>query len=691
MSHNNPRHQRPPFAQTTKSAPEEGENSGGTFFRILGPLQVTIRDKIVRVGRNRQLTVLAVLLINANKVVPVSALIDAVWSAAPPATAEKQIQTCVWRLRIAFKAAGAPTDLVETVQGGYRIRLGDNDLDAHLFERAVRRARDLVAANDLAAASAEYRRALSMFQGQPLADLPSAGVQAVAARWEERRFSVLEERLDVELALGQHAELISELKPLVAEYPLRERLCAQLMTALYLSQRRAEALAVYRASRTALVNNLGLEPGARLQDLHRRIIAGEPVTHAQHPRPRQAAGKIPEQLPADIADFTGRRDLLDQIVRDLRTGGSRGVIALVGPGGIGKTTLAVHAGHRVREHFPDGQIFLNLRGSEDPMPPEEALQFLLDALGVPEQRTIGALDGRAALFRSLTASKRLLIVLDDVADAAAYEALLPNGESAVICTARTSILEIPGVRDHRVGGLPPAEAVELLTSLVGVERVAGDRQAAHRIVELCGYFPLAIRASAARLRARPAQRLAQFLDRLRDERERLAELSIGTLDQSARLASTAARLSAAAREMWLRLSLCEQPTIPEFVASAVFDRPGEDHQRLLDELVNHQLIEVGVADDPAGGLRYVFNPLVRVYARQRAIAELGTSTCPCVADRAVTDLGPPIVAPLPRRAPEHTDSTSTAYLVEPASGWWREPQDEEPHEAGNNARQSTRK
>jgi DNA-binding SARP family transcriptional activator len=647
---------RLPFAHTRKTASERGEHDRDVFFRILGPLQVTIRDKIVRVGRNRQLTILAVLLINGNKVVPVRTLIDAVWSAEPPATADKQIQTCVWRLRNAFASAGAPADLVETEQGGYRIRLADDDLDAHLFEQAVQRARDLVVASDLAAASAEYDRALSMFHGQPLADLPSASVQAVAARWKERSFSVLEERLDVQLALGHHAELISELKPLVAEYPLRERLYAQLMTALYLSQRRAEALAVYRSSRVALINNLGLEPGARLQDLHRRIIAGEPLAQSQHQRVRQVSAKIPEQLPADIADFTGRYELLDQVGWELRAREGRRVVALVGSGGIGKTTLAVHAGHRVREHFPDGQFYVDLCGSIDPVPPEEALYWFLDALGVPEQRVPGALAGRAALFRSLTANKRLLIVLDDVADVAWYGALLPSGESAVLCTARTSILEIPGVREHRVSGLAPAEAVELLTSLIGAERVSREPGWAKRIVELCGYFPLAIRASAARLRARPAQSLARFLDRLRDERERVAELSVGALDQGARLASTIERLSPAGRELWLGLSLCDLRIIPEFVTSAVAGRPGEDHQRLLDELVNHQVIDVGHADEPTGGLGYVFNPLVRVYARQRAAAELGTAACARIADRitrAVLGMDVTCPAPHPRAAPDH--------------------------------------
>ncbi|WP_307868755.1 AfsR/SARP family transcriptional regulator [Umezawaea beigongshangensis] len=655
MSYFTPPTTRLQSTDTLATAHENREHDRDVFFRILGPLQATIRGKILRIGRNRQLIILAVLLINGNKVVPVSTLIDAVWSAEPPATADKQIQTCVWRLRNAFASAGAPADLVETEQGGYRIRLSDDDLDAHLFERAVQRARDLVAANDLVAASAEYDKALSMFHGQPFADLPSPIVQAVAARWKERSFSVLEERLDVQLALGHHAELISELKPLVAEYPLRERLHAQLMTALYLSQRRAEALAVYRNSRLALVNNLGLEPGARLQDLHRRIIAGEPLAQSQHHRVRQVSAKTPEQLPADVADFTGRYELLDRIGWELRSGEGRRVVALVGAGGIGKTTLAVHVGHQVREHFPDGQLYADLRGSTAPVPPEEVLYWFLDALGVPEQRVPDARAGRAALFRSLIANKRLLIVLDDVPDVASYEALLPNGESAVLCTARTSILEIPGVREHRVGGLAPAEGVELLTSLIGAERVSREPVCAKRIVELCGCFPLAIRASAARLRARPAQSLARFLDRLRDERERVAELSIGALDQGARLASTIEQLSPAGRELWLGLSLCDLRVVPEFVASAVC-RSGQDHQRLLDELVNHQVIDVCRADEPTDGLGYVFNPLVRVYARQRAAAELGTAACAWIADRITrTVLGMDVTcsAPRPRTAPDH--------------------------------------
>ncbi|GGQ36991.1 hypothetical protein GCM10010233_63760 [Streptomyces pseudogriseolus] len=614
----------------------EGKNDHvrDVFFRILGPLEAAVRGKPIRVGRNRQLTVLAALLLNANRVVPVNSLIDAVWRSAPPATADKQIQTCVWRLRNAFAAAGAPVDLIETEQGGYRIRLDEDDLDAHAFEKAVRRARELTAAGDLESASAEYQRALAFYRGQPLADISGPLTYAVAAHWEERRFSVLEEWLDIGLTLGRHAELISELKPLVAEYPMRERLCAQLMTALYQSQRRAEALAVYRNSRLAQIKNLGLEPSTGLQELHQKILAGEPIAPpasvvAHQPWP---GAKVPAQLPPRIKDFTGRRDLLQRITSDLRAGGEPRVVALAGCGGAGKTALAIHAGLALQQHFPDGQLYADLRGHTDPVHPQEVLLGFLDAFGVPEQRIPAGLAARAALFRSITASKRLLIVLDDVAESTRYEALLPSGESAVLCTGRASLLKIPGLTEYRVDGLPTDEALDLLASLAGVERVFAEVDSARRIVELCGHLPLAIRAAGARLRARPHCTLRGFTDRLATWQDRIAELSIGSLDMGARLDSTVEQLSPLAYRLWLRLSMCDVDSVPEWMAFAVSDRPGEDTQRLLDSLVNAHLLTV-TQDRAPDGPRYSFNPLVRDHARQRAATEFGALAGQDVVDR----------------------------------------------------------
>ncbi|GAB1326053.1 AfsR/SARP family transcriptional regulator [Streptomyces sennicomposti] len=250
------------------------------FFRVLGPLRVCFGKREVSLPESRQLTVLAVLLTEVNKAVPVGRLIDAVWGDTPPVTADKQIQTCVWRVRKALVQAGSRADLIETVRGGYLLRLPDGSVDTQLFEQLRERGRFRARAGDPRGAVDDYRAALALFRGEPLAGLASRMLEPVAAYWAERRLTLLEECFDVELALGHHRELVGELSLLVEEHPLREQLRWHLMTALYLSDRRADALAVYHAGRAALISHVGLDPCARLQELHQRIIAGDPVLPA---------------------------------------------------------------------------------------------------------------------------------------------------------------------------------------------------------------------------------------------------------------------------------------------------------------------------------------------------------------------------------------------------------------------------
>ncbi|WP_431037589.1 AfsR/SARP family transcriptional regulator [Streptomyces sp. P6-2-1] len=245
-------------------------------FSLLGPLRVRVDGRDVPFPESRQLTVLAVLLTEADRAVPVSRLVDAVWGGTPPVTAEKQIQTCVWRLRKAWTEAGGPPDLIETVRGGYLLRVSDAHLDTRQFEAHRERGR-AAAPDNLEGTVEHYRAALALFRGEPLAGLGSRGLAPVAAYWAERRLALLEECFDAELALGRHRELVGELSLLVEEHPLREQLRGRLMTALYLSDRRADALAAYRAGRAALVSRVGLDPCAGLQDLHQRIIDGRPV------------------------------------------------------------------------------------------------------------------------------------------------------------------------------------------------------------------------------------------------------------------------------------------------------------------------------------------------------------------------------------------------------------------------------
>jgi DNA-binding SARP family transcriptional activator len=603
----------------------DDDQRGSVFFRILGPLEVTIGGRTVRVGRNRQMTILAVLLINANRMVPVRRLISAVWGVAPPTTADKQIQTCVWRLRRSFESMGAPPNLIETVQGGYLLRLTNACLDSQIFEKTVRQAAFHAEQGDRTKAINEYYSALAMFRGAPLSEIASPTLQVAAAHWEERRLAVLEKRLELELAAGRHAELVSELKVLVAEHPLREQLRAQLMTALYLSHRRADALAVYRAGRAALVDNLGIEPSSRLQDLHRRIIAGEPISLPAHTQPRRVA-EVPAQIPADLGDFTGRCEELKQLEHDLADLGGQRIIAVVGRGGVGKTALAVHLAHRVRDRFPDGQLHVNLRAStRRSVPVVEALRGFLHALGVPDHRIPTDMAGCAALFRSLTTGRRLLVVLDDAAPAQ-IEPLLPGGGgSAVLCTSRTSMAEVPGARVHRIEGLPTRDGTRLLAQVVGVDRVSREVESAQQIVALCGHLPLAIRAAGARLNARPRYRLDRFLDCLADEERRLNELSYGSLDVIASFEATADRLPAEARRAWMLLGIPELAHIPTWAAAVLLDQQVRETQYLLDCLVDNQALDCS-GEDVLCGNRYVFHPLIRIYTRRRAAQELDERT-----------------------------------------------------------------
>jgi DNA-binding SARP family transcriptional activator len=598
------------------------------FFRILGPLQVTIADRVVQLAKNRQLTVLALLLTEANKVVSVGRIIDAVWGDHPPVTADKQIQTCVWRLRSAFEKSGG-TGLIETARGGYLLRLPDGCLDAQVFEQKMLRGREKAEDGDLAGAVEEYRTALNLFQGRPLAELDSPAIEAVAAYWAERRLSVLEECLDIELSMGRHRELISELRLLVDEHPLREQLRGRLMTALYLSDRRADALAVYRAGRATLVSNLGLDPCARLQDLHRRIIAGHPVTSPQPQRARYAT-KIPAQLPADISDFTGRVAHLEWLDHELRRE-RPSVVALIGRGGVGKTALAVHAAHQVRERFPDGQLHADLDGKT----PLEVLGGFLNALGTPERGIPTDLTNAATLFRSITAGKRLLILLDDAASGAQIEPLLPGGtDSAVLVTSQSSMVETPGVTSRHVDGLDMADGVQLLARLIGNERVAREPESTRAIVEMCGHLPLAIRAAGARLHTRPTFRLDRFADHLSDETRRIAELTYGSLDVGTRLAAAANRLAPGERALWLKLSIPDLPQISAWAAATVAGGTEDEAQRLLDKLVDHQLLDV-VTENPLGGTHYEFHSLTRIRARQLADSEIDHEELATALDRLV--------------------------------------------------------
>ncbi|WP_169314301.1 AfsR/SARP family transcriptional regulator [Streptomyces piniterrae] len=604
------------------------------FFRILGSLEACVDDEPLPLRRNRQLTILALLLVNANKATSIERLVEAVWHGHPPRTAAAQIQTCVWSLRKTLVAAGAHSGLIETKPSGYTLHLDGEQIDTMVFDRLVRQAR-ATAGHDAALAVSLYRQALRIFRGPVLPEINSPAVQAAAAQWEERRLTVLEDCIEGELKVGVHGELVAELTALVEEQPLRERFCGQLMTALYGDDRRAEALAAYRTTRQALVHQLGLEPGPRLQQLHHKILTGTLLIPTAATAPVNLA-TVPAQLPAQPADFVGREALIARAVCVLTADGDgpeqhppgapQGAVRscqFTGKCGAGKTALALRVAHQVRDRYPDGQLYADLAGSRaEPADTAEVLRGFLHALGVPDAQIPDGTSQRAALYRSVLARRRVLVLLDDAASSEQIHHLLPGGpHAAVVLTGRAGLTDLPGCSPIETDVLPEDDAVALFTTIVGSARAQEAPGAVHRIVALTGRLPLALRAAGARLAARPHLSLARFAEQLQDPELRLDQLTQGGLDLRERLTPSIRALPSDARTLWFVLSLLPTPDFPASVAAAVQGVPRPLAERLLDEMVDRGLLDI-VAVDHLGAVRYRFLELIALCARELFESEL---------------------------------------------------------------------
>ncbi|GLY48763.1 AfsR/SARP family transcriptional regulator [Lentzea sp. NBRC 102530] len=442
-------------------------------FGILGPVEA--RDGAVRLelGGVRGQKVLAALLLAPDRVVPLTHLVDVVWDGEPPSTARHQIQKSVGDLRVTL---GAPASIV-TDGPGYRLVLGSAGLDAVTFERHVAAARDA----EPAEAVRVLREALALWRGPALEGLTSGALQAEAQRLDERRIAVAQQCFAMQLELGQHAQVVTDLSVLVAANPLREQLVEQLMTALHRSDRQADALELYERTRRLLASGLGVEPGHGLRKAHQAILS----------RQRSPAPDAPAQLPARPAVFVGRGACVDEL------DASAFAVVTGGPG-VGKTALAVHWAHRVRDRFPDGQLYANLRAHDDSPAATvtDVLAQFLRALGAA--RIPVDAGERAGLFRSVLADRRVLIVLDDAASEDQVRPLLPGTPGcAVVVTSRNHLRGLTALDDaHPVelGLLPPDEAHALITRLTG-----GEPDAVAELAAVCGYLPLAIRIAVANL------------------------------------------------------------------------------------------------------------------------------------------------------------------------------------------------
>ncbi|MEV0644085.1 BTAD domain-containing putative transcriptional regulator [Phytomonospora sp. NPDC050363] len=598
-------------------------------FRVLGPMGVDGAQGPVVIAAQRQQIILMMMLVEANRPVPVDRLIEAVWDDSPPATAKGQVQICVSILRRMLSEAGLP-DFITTAPSGYLSRIPEGELDLQVFDELTRNARKASGEGRYPEAEEDYRTALGLWQGNNLTTGNSRVLQAVEVRLLEQRVAVIEEWADVRLRLGLHDELIGELTELVAQRPLRERLRAKLMLALYRSGRQAEALEVYREGRQLLVEELGIEPGDELRRLEKAILSGASELDVSAPQsspsPVQAmpaVATVPKLLPGDVSDFTGQVELVQQLSRHLlpdpETGPPSGVptVTVSGKAGVGKTTLAVHLGHELADDFPDGQLFVKLNGlSSQPVTPAQALERFLRALGVPGNSMPAGMEERAEMYRQRVADRRVLVILDDAATEEQVRWLLPGSPScSVIVTSRFRLTGLSGAVPVEVEVLDSEHAMKMFVKIVGSARVYAELSKSLELIALCGGLPIALRIAAARLAARPHWTVEQFVDRLVNESRRLDELVHGGLGVRAHLELTAEVLTEPARTLFRRLGMLETGDFPGWVAAPLLGIEAPDAEEVLEELIDAQFVDVERVGQ-GRRVRFRLHDLIRAYSRE---------------------------------------------------------------------------
>lgn len=599
-------------------------------FGVLGPLQVLAADREVRLPPKSR-AVLAALLLRAGRTASAGELIECVWGDNPPASAPVKLQGHVSGIRNVLRAEpDTPAHVMLSWRpAGYTLSVGPAELDLLAFDELVALAYREQGLGQLEAAAGHLRDALALWRGQVLPDVSLSGyAQLAAEELSQRRIVVLGRRIEVDLALGRHAELIPELETLVAAHPLHEASYGQLMTALYRSGRQVEAITTYRRIRRRLIQDFGVEPGPDLQRVLQAVLRGE--SHGAGPRqPRAESGyrqAPPRQLPPDTAGFVGRDDELSRIKALLSGGGQAAdippVIVITGPGGIGKSALAVHAAHTVQDRFPDGQLFVPLRGADgQPVPAVDALAAILRSVGVAGAGIPDSLEERSGLLRSRMAGQRVLLVLDDACSGAQVRAMLPAEPGcAVLVTCRAHLNSVAAAASIELDVLAPEHALDLLRQFAGADRVAGEQGQAAEIIRYCGQLPLAIRIAGARLAARPQWKLSWLAGRLRNERSRLDVLRASELDVRSCLALSYRVLNADARRMIRMLGLLEIPDLTVWIGSAAVGVPEDEAAQLMEELLEAQLLHASGMDD-CGQPRYRFHELTRVFAADLAATE----------------------------------------------------------------------
>ncbi|GAA3305286.1 BTAD domain-containing putative transcriptional regulator [Dactylosporangium vinaceum] len=616
--------------------------------RLLGPLTVSDGEATIDVPSGRQRALLAALLLNAGRPLSVDHLIEVLWDAEPPANARAALRTYMMRLRRTLgPRLGAR---IQTRPQGYLIVADENEVDVLRFQRHYATARAAANEQDWPTVIDQLRRALDLWRGEPLAEVPSPVLrERELQHLEQLHLRARELYFDAQLAVGRHEDVVLDLQRAVEAFPMREQSWAQLIIALYRSRRKADALLAFQTVRAELVRELGVEPGPDLQRLHQAVLnddehlLGSPAAGgaapggpgAALPPPPLPPAVVPRQLPPAHQHFTGRVDGLQTLDAALSRAqhpeqNAAPVVVIVGISGIGKTALALHWAHRVADRFPDGQLFINLHGfdtADRPLPPEVAIQCLLTAFGMPDERIPAGLAAQSALLRSTLAGKRVLLILDNAGNEEQVSPLLPGEPGCLtIVTSRNQLRGLLVSAGAQLVSLPPLtveETVEVMQKRIGARRLAAEPEHLDRLVALCERIPLAAGILASTALAHPTLSIAELIGLFEEMPSPLDRFETGDTATSVRTLLTGSyrHLTPDGQRLLRRLALHHGGRIGHAAAAQLADLSVPATRRACTDLVRNHLLDIALPG------QYTMHDLIRSFALETVQREESRSEC----------------------------------------------------------------